>query len=384
MNAQTQDRLDTDLIDAARAGDADAVERFVRAGADVNVDDSLPLKLAASSGSMRAVKYLLDNGAEVENRRNGAALDMAAGKDNVAIMATLLDHGATITKNTFYCAGMQGAASAIGYLADHGDGVTREMLDEALRTAARLGHDRAIETALDLGADANVGDGEAFVDAVKYCSAETLEKLLDRGADVNAQDGKALLRAAEREDAVMLQFLWERGADFSAGNFEIMRHAKKDMYEPVMDFVSASISTAGEEFDKRFGDDFGIDDLSAVIDDHGTTGLILAAKAGKFDRVIERAVGEGRQFSLDDLKAKDSIGRNIYGLLNRRKALDKLVRPELWTGRGDEFRQLWLGMPEKTKLKTDFDAVLSAINRTTLREKLPHPPKLKKGPSHGR
>ena len=85
---------------AAKDGDVDALEFHVRAGADVNSvsdqDGSHPLALAALAGRPDAVRYLLQQGARVNdtNQDGDSALHQAAFLGHLEVVEVLLQAGA--------------------------------------------------------------------------------------------------------------------------------------------------------------------------------------------------------------------------------------------------------------------------------------------------
>ncbi len=91
---------------AARDGNMAALKQFVRSGSDVNEtseqDGSHPLSLAALAGQVRAVRYLLAQGAEVNdtNRKGESALHVAALFGQLEVVEVLLDAGSEIGAKT--------------------------------------------------------------------------------------------------------------------------------------------------------------------------------------------------------------------------------------------------------------------------------------------
>ena len=91
--------LDERLIDAACAGNTEAVRRLVAAGANPNYQtDSVNTVLmwATTHGHLDAARALLDAGAEVnaQDRLGGTALIVAAANGDLAMVAMLLQAGA--------------------------------------------------------------------------------------------------------------------------------------------------------------------------------------------------------------------------------------------------------------------------------------------------
>ena len=99
--AETRDAA-TGLWAAAYAGDVEAIERQLDAGADVNarhpVSGATPLIVAAVHGRVDAVRVLLDRGADVNARGDdkGTALISAAFVGRTEIVELLIERGAKI------------------------------------------------------------------------------------------------------------------------------------------------------------------------------------------------------------------------------------------------------------------------------------------------
>jgi hypothetical protein len=90
----------TPVIDTARAGDVQQLEKFLAAGANPNqragVNDWTPLMHAIHKGQVESVRVLLQHGADVNAAMDngGTALIEAAGYGYADIVRLLLDAGA--------------------------------------------------------------------------------------------------------------------------------------------------------------------------------------------------------------------------------------------------------------------------------------------------
>jgi ankyrin repeat protein len=56
---------DEKLINAAHAGNLEVVKCLVEQGADIHIDNELPLRYASYKGHLEIVKYLVDHGADI-------------------------------------------------------------------------------------------------------------------------------------------------------------------------------------------------------------------------------------------------------------------------------------------------------------------------------
>jgi ankyrin repeat protein len=130
--------MDTELINAVKAGEISAVKRMLAAGAEVNSCDTegtTLLMLAANEGDLPMVKVLINGGADVNacDKQGWAPLAKAVYNNEMKrgfaeVVTTLIEAGANIE-------------AAIGY------GVRPLML------AAGYGEAEVVETLLKAGAD---------------------------------------------------------------------------------------------------------------------------------------------------------------------------------------------------------------------------------------
>ncbi|WP_197431086.1 ankyrin repeat domain-containing protein [Aliiruegeria sabulilitoris] len=271
--------VDTEtLIRAARNGDTGVLQLLVNAGLDINEGDgSTALMQAAGMGHAEAVKFLIENGAEVSTRDETGRtaffwalqnnhLDIvdilnSAGAefftDQVSINLTLLD--ATKSKNTFLMrkalevgadidvlgqnkrsplivAAVQRDTERANFLIERGanvsiqDVIGRPALHYATAGNTRTGFNgfyfhywsppmlELVRALLDAGAEVNVQDqfgGTPLHLAAALGHIEVIELLLEAGADTNAQDsdGRTPFQLAVMQEPIAAQLLEERGAN---------------------------------------------------------------------------------------------------------------------------------------------------------------------------
>jgi hypothetical protein len=162
---------DTPLLFATRnlGPDFGLVQRLVAKGADVNPQPDpgmTPLHWVAISGDIKAARFLIDHGANLDAYHNfyGTVLHTAINSGRDEEMAKLLvERGAQLNRkfsfgNTeIHLAAMKGYAGLVRVLVEHGADVhaTNENNRTALYYAAKLGYRRTVDALLAGGAKEN-------------------------------------------------------------------------------------------------------------------------------------------------------------------------------------------------------------------------------------
>ena len=184
------DVLMSKLHDAAGYGHAKALKLLLDEGADINTRNTYgetPLHWAAEYGKTEIAKLLLDSDADVnaKDKDDGTPLHCATKRGYTEIVKLLLNGGADVN-------------------AKDEDGRI------PLHWAAYNGHTEIVKLLLDKGADVNAQkkNGETSLhDAIYLGHIETVNLLLDRGADVNATTEKGEtplnIATAKRRDEVI-------------------------------------------------------------------------------------------------------------------------------------------------------------------------------------
>ena len=191
--------VDAPLIDAVKAGDADAVESLLADGVSVRtaeVDGATALHWAAHHDHPEIAGLLLDAGAEVDatNRYGVTPLALASLNGSTPMIARLLEAGAD-----------PNLPSPEG--------------ETPLMTAARTGNAGSIETLLAHGADVDAVEGWRGQTALMWATAQNqaaaVETLLAAGADPNARSERGftpVLFAAREGHVDVLEALIRAGA----------------------------------------------------------------------------------------------------------------------------------------------------------------------------
>jgi ankyrin repeat protein/predicted membrane channel-forming protein YqfA (hemolysin III family) len=199
------------------------------------------LHIAASGGFLEAVKWLLDNGAEIDARdepNNSTPMHYAAQLGRIDVIRFLKERGADIyARNSGDNSPMDIAASisnkteSIKCLKELGADVNvKDKYGEtAIHKAAMFGKTESIKCLKELGADVNAknNDGETpMFSAVKNYQVENIKYLAALGADVNAKNNEgnsilflATLGEEDTEDKTeCIKCLAALGADVNAKN----------------------------------------------------------------------------------------------------------------------------------------------------------------------
>jgi uncharacterized protein len=160
---------DTRIVDAAKAGNRDAVRLLVKQRAAVNIaeaDGTTALHWAVRGGDLETVRLLMRAGADVKatNRYGVTPLWLAATNGDGRMIAALLDAGADPNsalpegETALMTASRVGAVEALRILAAHGARVNareRWLGETALMWAAAENHADAVRVLIELGADLN-------------------------------------------------------------------------------------------------------------------------------------------------------------------------------------------------------------------------------------
>jgi ankyrin repeat protein len=117
---ERMNRIDQELLEAAKENNVPEVSRLLSVGADVNAKDRFgetPLHRASCGGHVQVVKKLLDHGADIERKdiySSWTPLHCACLNDHVAVSNELLSRGANIEargnrdRTPLHCASMYG------------------------------------------------------------------------------------------------------------------------------------------------------------------------------------------------------------------------------------------------------------------------------------
>ncbi|MFK0235621.1 ankyrin repeat domain-containing protein [Streptomyces vinaceus] len=180
--------VDRELLDAARAGDADAVRAAVEGGANVEVTDEelrTPLLLASLADHVEAARVLVAAGADVDaqDARQDSAWLVTGVTGSVAMLRVLLPAGPDLRRTNRFGGVAHIPASERGHVA-----YVREVLavtDIEVDHVNRLGWTALLEAVI-------LGDGGP-------AHQEIVRLLLAAGADRELADGDGVTALAHAE-----------------------------------------------------------------------------------------------------------------------------------------------------------------------------------------
>ena len=217
----------TTLQDAARRGDAVAVQVAFRNGEDVNSRDrngNTPLMVAASMGRLSIAQQLVDQGADVNasNKAGNTPLMAAAYMGQAELADYLLAHGATLDAHNkegdtalLLC---RTAGWFVGGFYPHDIlGGTGEEKSESPQQIVLKGRNQIAKQLITAGADVNARGNGGKTALMVLGGMDILTMLLDKGADVNARDesfGRTPLNhMANQPSLEQAKLFIQRGAD---------------------------------------------------------------------------------------------------------------------------------------------------------------------------
>ncbi|HET8760468.1 MAG TPA: ankyrin repeat domain-containing protein, partial [Nitrospiria bacterium] len=210
---------------AARNGNRDLVEAIMKRGVTAEAK-AMALDDAIQFGKIAVIETLIDHGAGIAGPLSGMRLlANAVGNNQIEVARVLLEHGVDVnahdeaTGTALSYAALRGNLAFVNFLLEHGadPNIVRKGQPSPLVNAVDQGRLDIVTALLDRGADVNGGQGATrtpLLVAIQKGHGRIAETLLDHGAPVNGRGDENLLFAAVwANQSDMAKLLLERGAD---------------------------------------------------------------------------------------------------------------------------------------------------------------------------
>ncbi len=226
------------FIDSAKNGDYNQVKKFIEKGIPVDalVDFDTALAVASENGHIKIVKYLIDNGANVNGDRPylgivAPALSIASQNGHLKIVKILIKNGAkvnldnTLGGTALMSASENGYVEIVKLLIDNGADVNVQT-DRSSTALIMSKNYKVSKILIDNGADIKVYNDLGYTALYGVTDIKLAKLLIDKGADLNAtlvNDGSTpLIEAVRNNNFKIVKLLVESGADMSIEDYEEM------------------------------------------------------------------------------------------------------------------------------------------------------------------
>ena len=154
------------------------VKLALEKGADIHVNNNEPLKVAVKNGHFNIIKFLVENGANVQDDVLGSAI----WGGNLDIVKYLVNHGADVHERndlTLAWASSSGNLNIVKYLLDHGVDIHAND-DMAISWASSQGHLNVVKYLVSRGA--NIHTPGTLYHAHLKNQSEVVDYLISQGA----------------------------------------------------------------------------------------------------------------------------------------------------------------------------------------------------------
>lgn len=274
-----------DLILAAQAGDLDAVNALLEAGADPNQFDFpgfTPLYFAAQNGHTEIVRALLEAGANPNIQTDDGVTPLfktiqIGGDRHIEIVRALIEAGADLNIQDYNIYAISGRTP--------------------LHMAAIEGYTDIARALIEAGADLNIQDDDGWTPLFEAIGAENTEivrALIDTGADLNIREhndiesgvvGRAPLHLAATVGDEIVRALINAGADLNVqdGGGSTPLHYAASFGE---EDIARALINAGA-------------DLNIKEDQYGWTPLHRAAGLG-YTEIAKTLINAGADLNVQD------------------------------------------------------------------------------------
>ncbi len=350
------------ITDWAKAGFLDKVKECLVNGVDIDTvsgDEEYggtSLMFAIEHEQLDIVKYLIDEGADINYDYIEPSILIAASKSNLEVIKLLVEQGGVIIDQTgrynttaLAVSASKGDLEIVKYLVDNGADINAYDNVNPLTEASSNNHLEVVKYLVDQGAVININNSSKGVALQKSLSnghLDIAEYLLDKGADINAQGyGKdtALIIASREGNFDMVRFLVDRGADvnindndgitamfeaYSSGHYDILKylikkganiHARKSMEATLLILISQKDNVTEDDYEVV--DILIKSDINLDTNYKGETALMFASEKGNL-KLVELLIKSGAGINILDrnnsnafLKAFDGEHKEVMTIL---------------------------------------------------------------------
>jgi ankyrin repeat protein len=335
----------TPLMVAAAAGHLDAVRELLKHDDRIDLASKYgwtPLNLAASNEHEAVVEFLLQRGAEYDIFTAAALGDLKQVQALVKADRGLLDKEVGLSTPLVWAA-ENNKPEVLKWLLDQGADINFHNAgeDSALGSAAWSGHTEIVKLLLDAGADTELGAGkDAYGTPLhRACwqgNLELVRLLLDRGALINSENNnhETPLGFAVGEGRIdVVRYLLDRGADLNKSG--LVASAALENRIEIAQLLLGRGAEAGKAI--HYAAEKGNLPLVQLLlrypvdrslrDDESRTPLHLAAMCRDYERlhqyckIVDLLLEYG--YSLED---SSSGGRKVIHLAGNRAMLEHLLK----------------------------------------------------------
>lgn len=246
----------------------------MESGIDVNVNDGIgftALILASTYGRLEIIKYLVENGADVNKGKDHGsplshAVNPSSGELNLEVVTYLVENGADV--NTTAINEMSGSAESvlmrannldtIKYLIDNGADINySNEYESVLEHAIMLENKEKSDFLIESGADTS---SVRLVDLVRINDLERVKESIKSGADINtisiiqyemdSSPFTPLMLASDEGYLNIVEYLLENGADINITNEygdTALSRAELNGHKEIVEYLLANGAEKSEE-----------------------------------------------------------------------------------------------------------------------------------------
>lgn len=196
------------LIKLASIGDLIGIKYLISNGVELHGD---ALFIAAKYNKWNIVKYLINQGININSISGSFAFKEAIKHDYLDIVKDFVEHGINpeIIGDGLNIAIRNGSLDMVKYFVEHG--LNSKIIDVGLDQAVWAGRWKIVKYLIEHGADIHINNDIALRNAAKFGLLGAVKGLVRLGADVNANNDEAFFSAIKGGYTDVAQFLADQG-----------------------------------------------------------------------------------------------------------------------------------------------------------------------------